>query len=100
MLIGANYKGDKIIAKHAEYVEGQREFCHEMRKDQNNGWSKGRTMRYAGSVPESSIEIYEATHPGFKSLAFGKVKDWKLRDKAIRDFMRWEENKQFTWGNV
>jgi len=100
MLIEAKYKKDKFIATHAERIDGQREFCNEMRKDRNNGWSRERTMRYAGSVPESSIEKYEETHPGFKTLAFGKVNDWKLRDKAVRDFMRWQENEQFVWGNV
>ncbi len=100
MLISARVKDDKFIATHIERIDGQREFCNEMRKDANNGWTKERTMRYAGSIPESSIEKYEETHPGFKELAFGKVKDWKLRDKTIREFMRWHETAPFVWGKV
>ena len=100
MLIEAKYNKDKVIATHVEKIGDHREFCNEMRRDRNNGWTKERTMRWCGSVPESSIEKYEETHPGFKTLAFGKVKDWKLRDKAMREFMRWHENRQFTWGNT
>jgi hypothetical protein len=100
MLISAKYKNDKIVATHAQNIVPFRDFATEMRKEHKPGWTKEKTMRWVGRIPESSIEKYEETHPGFKKLAFGVVGDWKLRDKVMREFMKWQENQQFMWGKV
>jgi hypothetical protein len=100
MLISAKFKSDKIVVQHAQNIVPFRDFANEMKKEREPGWTKERSMRWVGRIPLSSIEKYEETHPGFKELAFGKIKDWKLRDTAMRAFMNWEENRQFTWGKV
>lgn len=100
MLISAKFKDDKIIAIHGQDVSGELEYASEMRKDPNNGWTKERTMRKVATIPQSAIKRYEETHPGFEALAFGRVTDWKLRDTAIRDFLKWKETAPFTWGKV
>ena len=101
MLLRAKYKDDKIKVQHIERVDNSLNFANEMRKERNNGWSKERTMRWAGSIPESLIKKYEETHPGFYGLACGEHgNDWKLRDRAIRDFMNWSEVRRHTWGNT
>jgi hypothetical protein len=100
MLLKARLENDKIIATHVVRVDQFREFAAKMRKEKDNGWSKMRLQRWCARIPESAIEKYEEKCPGFKDLAFGKVKDWKLRDKVIREFLRWSENRDFAWGNV
>jgi hypothetical protein len=100
MLISAKYKNDRIVTTHVVKIDGFRDFANKMRKERGNGWTDQRTMRFTARIPEAAIEKYEETHPGFKDLAFGKVKDWKLRDRMIREFLHWQENRQFVWGNV
>lgn len=100
MLISAKYEKDKIKATHVQRIDGFLEKAHEMRKENRAGMWRGGTGRHVATVPDSAIEKWEETHPGFKALAFGKTTDFKLRDKAIREFLCAAEGKQFSWGNV
>lgn len=98
MLVRARVENEKFIATHTDDVSAELEYAKEMRKDPNNGWSGSRTMRKVATIPHALIKKYGETHPGFETLAFGQVKDFKLRDKAIRDFLKWEEAQRYTWG--
>jgi len=100
MLISAKYEKDKVVATHVQRIDGFLEKAYAMRKETRAGMWKGGTGRHVATVPESAIEKWEEKHPGFKQLAFGKTTDFKLRDKAIREFLRANEGKQFAWGNV
>ena len=100
MLLGTKFDGDKVKATHIQRVDGFLEKAHEMRKEQRAGMWKGGTGRHVASIPDSAIEKWEETHPGFKELAFGKTTDFKLRDKAIREFLKSSEGNKFSWANV
>jgi hypothetical protein len=46
-----HHVGDKTVITHVEDLEPLFSEVAQTRKSKNNGFSKGRTMRYLGSVP-------------------------------------------------
>ena len=94
MLISAKYKDDKIIATHAERIDGQVKYCHDLAKDQSNGFTKDRSMRRIGSFPILTLMEYDRGHPGFYQRLFYN-NDYADKQKAWKEFLASEWSKPF-----
>jgi hypothetical protein len=94
MLISAKYKNDKVIATHVEKIDEQSAYCHDLAKDQSNGFTKDRQMRRIGSFPTFTLMEYDRCHPGW----YARVtinKDFQDKHKAWREFLDSDYSKPF-----
>lgn len=80
-LLGVKNDGDKTIFTHAQNVTPDLEFCHEMRKDTNNGWSRDRNYRHIARIPDTLF----LSHP-----------EWMQDPSLITKWLRTDEGKQFA----
>lgn len=88
MLIRANFEGEKIKALHAEPMADLIRYTNDLSKDQNNGFTKDRTMRMIGRYNTTTLMDYDKEHPGWMARTQGR--DLQDRQKAWREFMRSE----------
>ena len=86
VLIEAKYKDDKISAVHAQNIAGIPEYCHDLSKDQSNGFTKDRNMRRIGSFPNMTLLEYDRMNPGWWNRV-SQTKDMQDRQKAWREFL-------------
>lgn len=94
MLIGAQFKNDKIVATHVQRVDEISRYCNDLAKDQSNGFTKDRNMRRIGSFPTMTLMEYDRTHPGW----YGRVsvnKDFQDKQKAWKEFLDSDYAKPF-----
>lgn len=84
MLISAKYEGDKIKTLHADPVGHLIDYTKELRKDDSNGWTKGRTMRHLGRYSWATIEEYRRCNPGWWERTQCSTRI--IRDKAWLEF--------------
>lgn len=94
MLISAKFQKDKIIAQHVQNIAGIPEYCHELAKDQSNGFTKDRSMRRVGSFPVMTLMEYDRVHPGWYKRASGTT-DFSDKQKAWREFLDSDYAKPF-----
>lgn len=60
--------GDKIIAYHTEDIAPVLRANYELRKDENNGWSKDKHFRLIGQLTFLGFESVVAHHPEVEVL--------------------------------
>ena len=94
MLIKAKYEGDKINVLHAERIDTAMAYCHDLSKDQSNGFTKERTMRRVGSPPMLTLLDYDKFHPGFMQRAMSPTSSAD-KNKAWREFFASEWGRPF-----
>jgi hypothetical protein len=94
MLVKANWKNDKIVATHAQAIGDIASYCHDLSKDQSNGFTKDRSMRRIGSFPALTLMEYDRCHPGWYLIA-SQSTDSHDRQKAWREFLASDYAKPF-----
>ena len=80
-LMGVENKGDKKLFHHVQNITPTLEMCDEMRHADGNGWSKGKTRRHIGSIPE---------------MIFIQHPEWQSDPSLIAKWLKTEEGKPFT----
>jgi hypothetical protein len=86
MLIRANYENDKVKALHAEPMGDLIDYSRELAKDESNGFTKDRTMRFVGRYNNTTLLAYDQEHPGWMARVMN-AKDRIDRNKAWREFL-------------
>jgi len=94
MLMSAKFKSDKIVVHHTQNISGIPEYCHELAKDQSNGFTKDRSMRRLGSFPVMTLMEYDRLHPGWY-LRATKNEDFQDKQRAWHEFLKSEYAKPF-----
>jgi hypothetical protein len=89
MLIKLEHEGQKLKATHVERVDGNIRYCQELAKDSSNGFTKQRTMRRIGNVPNIALLAYAQEHPDWWQRAFSPVTQFE-KNRAWRDFFKSE----------
>ena len=51
-ILGVEYEGDNYVMRHAQKIDSILESNYEARKNDNNGFTKDRSMRKVASIPE------------------------------------------------
>ena len=86
MLIRANYDGEKIKVLHAEPMADMIAYSQELAKDESNGFTKNRTMRFVGRYNNTTLLEYDRCHPGWMARVM-QGKDIVDRNKAWKEFL-------------
>lgn len=79
-LVGVENKGDKKLFHHVQNITPTLEMCHQMREADGNGWSKERTRRHIGSIPE---------------MIFCQHPEWQKDPNLISEWLKTEEGRPF-----
>lgn len=80
-LVGVENKGDKKLFHHIQNITPTLEMCSEMRNADGNGWSKEKTRRHVGSIPE---------------MIFLQHPEWTQDPRLITKWLKTEEGKMFA----
>lgn len=70
MLVRARYENDKFITTHLGRVDELHAYNKELRKDELNGWSKGKNFRRVGNVHPFNWAKYADLHPGWEQRMY------------------------------
>lgn len=71
----------KLILNRVVNLDDNLKACHELRKDDQNGWTKDRSMRRVASVPFDVWNMWVKQNP---ELLAG---DKELREKTLRKLL-------------
>lgn len=66
MLLKAGFNRDKVEVIHGYDPGPLLAYNQEMRKDDSNGWTKGKSMRHIARLDANAMDAYARTHPGWK----------------------------------
>lgn len=84
-LAGIKHEGDKTKFLHVENVEPVAQECKNLRKQDNNGFSKKKTMRQIAYIPE----LVFLANPQLTD------KDGRINRKELRKFLRSPQGSMF-----
>ncbi len=84
-LVSIKHKGDKTIFTHAQHLDPVYKDCFELRKRENKGFSKKRTLQHIARIPALVFFAKpELMQP-----------DGRINKKEFRKFLRSEEGAFF-----
>lgn len=77
------FKGSQIICTHTSLLDPLLKQCYEERKEQGNGWTKGRHFRKVAEIDEIAFKVLEKKYPDINSP--NKKDQQKAWRKAMSD---------------